>query len=153
MLNLHCRWVDAGNEEELNTWGTPRAPPQVVFNPSAAFKSVPSSEEDSDSDRSGDGWQSNSRQAAARRLRQEDSVEDAEGSLTKRQKLLDPPSAQQMRIPSSDETVVSGTTEVSPVIERIANCTLEFMLGNNINQADVEGQICGCALENPDSTS
>ncbi len=87
-------------------------PPQpVVFDPSAAFKDIPS-EEESDSDRSGDGWQSNSRSTPVRRQRSaEDLGEAIDESLSKRQRFLGS-LHRAARVPSSDDTVVSGTEEV-----------------------------------------
>lgn len=123
VLAFH-RWVDVGNEEELNNWGTPVAPPQVVFDPAAAFTGLHSElgEEESDSDRSGDGWQSSSRSLAARRQRQVDSIDALSGAFAKRQRVSDLPAGSLLRMPSSNETVVSGTEEVSHQ-QALISCT------------------------------
>ena len=58
-----CRWVDAKNEEELEAWGTaPDTSRQHAFDPSSAYAAESASDagddvEDSDSNRSGNGWQ------------------------------------------------------------------------------------------------
>ena len=105
------RWVDVGDEEELNNWGTPAVLQPNLFDPSAAFKDM-QSEEDSDSDRSGDGWQSNSRSTPVRRQRSaQDLGEAIDESLSKRQRFLGSLHGS-VRIPSSDDTLVSGTEEV-----------------------------------------
>ena len=100
-----------GNERELNNWGSPAPPQQMVFEPAAAFKEIHADEEESDSDRSGDGWQS-ARSASARRPRAEEEEDDQDnGSMTKRQRLAET-SRRTSRLPSSEDTLVSGTEEV-----------------------------------------
>lgn len=103
--------MNAGDEEELNTWGTPNAPQPMIFDPSAAFKDM-QSEEESDSDRSGDGWQSNNRSTPFRRQRStEDLGEAIDESLTKRQRFLGS-LHRAITFPSSNHTV-GGTEEVT----------------------------------------
>ena len=117
--------MDVGNEEELNTWGSPVAPQQVLFDPSSAFKDM-QSEEDSDSDRSGDGWQSTTRSVAARRQRQDRTVDEPHGSLTKKQRFIDYSPVAHARIPSSDDTIVSGNDEVLFKTETMPLSSMHF---------------------------
>ena len=92
-LIIKCRWIDGRDEAALGMWGSPTAgqhPPQP-FDPATAFIAPESEEvEDSDSNRSYDGWQSKQGEVAA----------------PKRQKL----SEMAGQRPSTSETVMTATT-------------------------------------------
>ena len=88
-----CRWVDGRDEAALGMWGSPTAgqPPPPPFDPATAFIAPESEEvEDSDSNRSYDGWQSKRGEVAA----------------PKRQKLSETIG----HPPSTSETVMTATT-------------------------------------------
>ena len=88
-----CRWIDGRDEAALGMWGSPTAGQQLPapFDPATAFIAPESEElEDSDSNRSYDGWQSKQGEAAA----------------PKRQKLSETAG----HPPGTSETVMTATT-------------------------------------------
>lgn len=60
---MPSRWVDTKNDADLEAWGgAPETSRQHTFDPSSAYAAESTSdagdeEEDSDSNRSGNGWQ------------------------------------------------------------------------------------------------